>query len=113
MPRLSAPKKHGFHTVDHSGVSVLTAATELYGGPAAGDYIYYMTVQEPYCTVEYLDQNYHYRVYDHQGSLMCFTQSRSVAQQFLDMANLGISARMYYFLEYYNWKIPRRFLDRL
>lgn len=70
-------------------------------------------MERPYCTVEYINQNYHYRVYDHTGAIMVYTQSRTVAQQFLDMANQGISARVYYFLEYYNWKIPKRFLDRL
>ena len=72
-----------------------------------------MTRQEPYCTVEYMDQLYYYRVYDRTGSIMIYTTNRTVAQQFLDMANLGISARLYRFLEYYNWQIPRRFLDRL
>lgn len=70
-------------------------------------------MERPYCRIEYHDQEPVYRVYDQHGSLMCYTKSRRVAGQFLDMAHKGISARLYYFLEYYNWKIPKRYLDRL
>ncbi len=69
--------------------------------------------QSAYCSIEYQDQEPVYRVYDHTGALLCYTHSRRVAGQFLDMARQGISARLYYFLEYYNWRIPRRYLDRL
>ena len=70
-------------------------------------------MERPYCRIEYQDQEPVYTVYDHTGSLLCHTHSRTVAQQFLDMANKGISAKLYRFLEYYNWRIPKRFLDRI
>lgn len=66
-----------------------------------------------YCSIEYQGSDPVYRVYDHTGALLCYTHSRSVAGQMLELAQKGISARLYYFLEYYNWKIPKRFLDRL
>ena len=68
---------------------------------------------EPCCTVEYHDHDYVYRVYDRMGSLMCITHSRSVADQFLGMARLGITARLYYWLERWRWRVPKRYLDRL
>lgn len=72
-----------------------------------------MMEREPYCTVEYFDLNRWYRVYDHTGSLMVYTTSETVATEFLAMARRGISARLYRFLEYYHWRIPKRYLDRL
>lgn len=70
-------------------------------------------MERPYCTVEYINQNYQYRVYDHTGAIMVYTTNRTVAEQFLAMARKGISARVYYFLEYYNWKVPKRYLWEL
>jgi hypothetical protein len=94
-------------------VGVITVYQSLYSGPAARDYIYLsMKYQQPYCTVEYLNQSYTYRVYDRVGTLMCYTTSHTVAQQFLNMANQGISSRVYYWLERWNWRIPKQYTDR-
>lgn len=66
---------------------------------------------EPYCTVEYVNQNYHYRVYDYTGSMMVYTTNRTVADQFLQLAQQGISARVYYWLERWNYRVPKQYLN--
>lgn len=68
---------------------------------------------QPYCQVDLIDLQQHYRVYDHRGSLMVATTSRAVAKQYLDLANQGISARVYYWLERWNYRVPRRYLEPL
>ena len=59
------------------------------------------------------DLAYVYTVYDHTGAVMIRTHSLALAEQYLELAQQGISARFYHFLERYNWQIPRRYLDWL
>ena len=67
----------------------------------------------PYRRSEFVNLEYRYTVYDHTGAVMISTNNITTADQYLAMARKGISARVYYFLEYYNWQIPRRYLDWL
>lgn len=71
-----------------------------------------MRRSQPYCRIELKDHTMTYTVYDQWGLIMAHTTSRSVAQQFLALANKGISARVYYWLERWNWRVPRRLINR-
>lgn len=75
--------------------------------------LYTSTMSKPYIRSEYMNLEYRYTVYDHTGAVMISTASITTANQYLAIAHKGISARVYRFLEYYNWQIPRRYLDWL
>jgi len=70
-------------------------------------------MRKPFLRSEYTNLEYRYTVYDRTGAVMVSTTSITVANQYLDLARRGISARFYRFLEYYNGQIPKRYLDWL
>lgn len=72
-----------------------------------------MTMSEPYCTVHYRECLPQYTVYDHTGAIMIQTGSRAAAAQYLELANRGISARVHYWLERWNYKIPKSIIAQL
>ncbi len=69
-------------------------------------------MQKPRLTVTYDDHCPTYTVYDRWGSIMIRTGSLRTADQFVKLAQKGISARVYYWLERWNYRVPKRFVDR-
>ncbi len=67
----------------------------------------------PHCRIYYYEGLPHYVVYDRFGSVMALTESRSIAQQYLDLANRGISAQLHYWLERWNYRIPKYIYDQI
>lgn len=70
-------------------------------------------MSEPYCTVHYREYLPEYTVYDRTGAVMIRTGSRAAAAQYLELAHRGISARVHYWLERWNYQIPRSIVNQL
>lgn len=52
-----------------------------------------------------------YTVYDSRGSVMISTKNWDLADHYLTIAHLGITARLYLYLEQHNYRIPRSDLE--
>ncbi len=65
------------------------------------------------CTVRYYDHCPEYTVYDRFGSIMVRTGSRRIANDYLELAHMGISAQLHYWLERWNYRIPKYIIDQL
>jgi hypothetical protein len=52
----------------------------------------------------------HYQVWDHRGSLFIVTTNRVIAEEYLQIARAGYSARVWYWLERWHWRVPRYLL---
>ncbi len=67
----------------------------------------------PYCVREYRDQQFTYTVYDRTGAVMIRTGSRRAAGEYLKIAKQGITASLHYWLERWNYQIPRWVADQI
>ena len=71
-----------------------------------------MAKNSAYCSCEIKGVDITYTVYDRHGRVFVHTTSSAVAQQYLKMAQQGLTARLLYWLERWRWRVPREYLDR-
>ncbi len=67
----------------------------------------------PYCVREYINLQSQYTVYDRTGAMMIRTGSRTAAGQYLRLAQQGVTAQLHYWLERWNYQIPRWVADQI